>query len=95
MIAFDCGSSKLHKNGFFFFFSIADINECDDKEPNNCTSNQFCVNDVGSYHCSCLEGYQLDGVACVPNQAAPKLSLAISLTIGKLVVALWQTFFFS
>ena len=20
MIAFDCGSSKLHKNGFFFFF---------------------------------------------------------------------------
>ena len=82
MIAFDCGSSKLHKNGFFF--SIADINECDGKEPNNCTSNQFCVNDVGSCHCSCLEGYHLDGEACVPNQAASKLSLAISLTIGKL-----------
>nr|POE65814.1 wall-associated receptor kinase 5 [Quercus suber] len=59
-----------------------DINECDIKEPNNCTSNQFCVNDVGSYHCLCLEGYHLDGKACVPNQAAPKLSLAISLTIG-------------
>ncbi|XP_075650551.1 wall-associated receptor kinase 2-like [Castanea sativa] len=59
-----------------------DINECDVKEANNCTSNQFCVNDVGSYHCSCLKGYHLDGGACVPNQAAPKLSLAISLTIG-------------
>ncbi|XP_050254640.1 wall-associated receptor kinase 2-like [Quercus robur] len=59
-----------------------DINECDVKEPNNCTSNQFCVNDVGLYHCSCLEGYHLDREACVPNQAAPKLSLAISLTIG-------------
>ena len=69
---------------FFFFFSIADIDECDGKEPNNCTSNQFCVNDVGSHHCPCWEGYHLYGVACVPNQAASKLSLAIGLTIGKL-----------
>ncbi|KAM4070174.1 hypothetical protein ACB094_12G144600 [Castanea mollissima] len=59
-----------------------DINECDVEEPNNCTSNQFCVNEVGSYHCSCFEGYRLDGKACVANQVAPKLSLAISLTIG-------------
>nr|XP_023873297.1 wall-associated receptor kinase 2-like [Quercus suber] len=66
-----------------------DINECDVKEPNNCTSNQFCVNDVGSYHCSCLEGYyyHLDGQTCVPNQASPKLSLAISLTIDRIEAA--------
>ena len=84
MIAFDSGTSKLLINGFFFFFST-DINECDVKELNNCTSTQFCVNDVGSYRCLCIEGYNLDGKACVPNQPAPKLSLAISLTIGKYI----------
>ncbi|KAK7840421.1 wall-associated receptor kinase 4 [Quercus suber] len=78
----------LYLMGFFEYkhneskYPLHHINECDVKEPNNCTSNQFCVNDVGSYHCSCLEGYHLDGEACVPNQAVPKLSLAISLTIG-------------
>ena len=81
---------------FLFILYITNINECDVKELNSCTSTQFCVNDVGSYNCLCIEGYNnLDGETCVRNQSAPKLSLAISLTIGKLVVALWQTFFFS
>ena len=40
-----------------------DINECD---QNNGKCNQICVNEVGSYHCECKSGYQLDqaGFSC-------------------------------
>nr|POF21369.1 wall-associated receptor kinase 5 [Quercus suber] len=60
-----------------------DIDECDAKEVNNCTSHQYCVNKLGSYHCSCIKGYHSVGEACVLDQFAPnKSSLAIILTIG-------------
>ena len=35
---------------------ITDINECSD---NNGGCNHYCNNTIGSYYCSCKEGYQL------------------------------------
>ena len=34
-----------------------DLNECG---TNNGGCNQTCINDVGSYHCACINGYTLD-----------------------------------
>ncbi|KAM3730800.1 hypothetical protein ACB098_12G113600 [Castanea mollissima] len=58
------------------------INECEAKELNNCTSYQYCVNELGSYNCSCMEGYHSYGKACVPDQS----SLTIKLTVGGILL---------
>ncbi|KAL4596062.1 hypothetical protein ACB092_12G137200 [Castanea dentata] len=76
-----CNCMVGHNGNPYLKYGCQDINECDVKELNNCTSTQVCVNDIGSYHCLCIEGYNnLDGEARVPNRPAPKLPLAISLT---------------
>ncbi|XP_052261571.1 mucin-like protein isoform X5 [Dreissena polymorpha] len=36
-----------------------DLNECNDARTHNC--DQECINDLGSYHCACNNGYQLKG----------------------------------
>ncbi|XP_072047055.1 uncharacterized protein [Amphiura filiformis] len=58
-----CGGcpSGLMGDGFKCF----DFNECADEIANDC--NQTCTNNLGSYQCSCYEGYQLhiDNKACL------------------------------
>ncbi len=46
--------------------SLTDINEC---AENNGGCNGECVNTVGSYKCSCLDGYKKDVVTskCIGN----------------------------
>ena len=44
------------------FFS--DINECDEYSLNNCSENANCTDTIGSYECTCLEGYSGDGISC-------------------------------
>ena len=71
---------------FIYYFIITDINECEAKELNNCTSYQYCVNELGNYNCSCMEGYHSYGKACVPDQfASNESSLSIKLTVGKYI----------
>ncbi|KAK7819978.1 wall-associated receptor kinase 1 [Quercus suber] len=71
-------------NSFVLICKLSfDINECVFKDLNNCKSNQDCINEPGSYRCSCIGGYHPDGEACVADQPAPKSSLAINLTVGK------------
>lgn len=43
-----------------------DIDEC---QSNNGNCDQICVNEVGTYHCDCRSGYQLEfsGVKCQGN----------------------------
>ena len=36
---------------------LSDINEC---TTDNGGCNQTCVNEVGSYHCDCDDGFELD-----------------------------------
>ena len=87
VIAFGYCTSQLLLIDFFFnfFFTITDINECVFKDLNNCKSNQDCINEPGSYRCSCIGGYHPDGEACIADQPAPKSSLAINLTVGKYI----------
>ena len=42
---------------------LVDLDEC---ATNNGGCNQTCVNEIGSYHCSCIQGYSLDedGLGC-------------------------------
>ncbi|KAL4596063.1 hypothetical protein ACB092_12G137300 [Castanea dentata] len=68
------------------YLSCQDINECEAKELNNCTSYQYCVNELGSYNCSCMEGYHSYGKACVPDQSSLTIKLTVGIGVGLLVL---------
>ena len=42
---------------------FTDIDECD-TGMNNCDQNANCTNKVGSFECSCKDGYTGNGVSC-------------------------------
>ena len=43
-----------------------DLDECnDDWASNNCDTNAQCVNTFGSYNCSCISGFEGDGLNCL------------------------------
>ena len=47
------------------FIIHADVNECLLPDLNNCTGSEVCDNIVGSFRCSCVEGYKKsDGGSC-------------------------------
>lgn len=46
----------------FVFFLIADIDEC--SSGHRCHNNATCQNTVGSYTCTCVNGYTGDGINC-------------------------------
>ena len=46
-------------------YLVADINECELGDAYCSSALAVCVNKVGSYSCTCIEGYQGDGVVCV------------------------------
>ena len=43
---------------------ISDIDECKLDSANDCDDNAQCTNNVGSYTCTCNEGYSGDGKNC-------------------------------
>ena len=51
--------------GLFVTFHLYDSasNECEDGS-NNCHENANCVDLVGSYKCTCMEGYRGTGFEC-------------------------------
>ena len=44
-----------------------DVDECNDTALNYC--DHYCMNSIGSYNCSCDDGYRLssDGHTCLGN----------------------------
>ena len=46
------------------FYISLDVNECLDEANNNCDEQAECQNNVGSYACVCVDGYEGDGVNC-------------------------------
>ena len=52
----------FHVNIFQYLFH-PDIDECS-TEIHNCAARAICTNTNGSYTCTCIEGYEGDGVNC-------------------------------
>ena len=44
--------------------TCSDIDECFNDTLNNCHDNATCTDTVGSFECSCEEGFTGDGVNC-------------------------------
>ena len=55
----------------------SDLNECI-KKTHYCDQSAFCTNKLGSYECTCSQGYVGDGFACY-RYASKIFSLAIFL----------------
>ena len=58
-----CTGRNKTKLMYVFIYSFIDTNEC---LLNNGGCTQWCTNTIGSYHCDCRSGYQLnsDGISC-------------------------------
>ncbi len=48
----------------YLLYVFLDINECND-DMDNCDPNAECINTLGSFTCSCNQGYSGDGVSCI------------------------------
>lgn len=63
-----------------------DINECDDLVNPPCTSTSNCINNPGSFSCSCPEGYYGDGTAtgfgCILVPRLPVVKSKNNIAIG-------------
>lgn len=59
----DLGTNQGHH----FYVYVADINECAEGSD-NCHQNAYCINNAGSYSCTCWAGYTGDGVTCTAIQ---------------------------
>ena len=47
---------------------ITDIDECADDGSNNCDSDRaMCTNEIGSFNCSCNDGFSGNGTFCEGN----------------------------
>ena len=44
-----------------------DIDECSTGD-HNCTQNQWCVNEPGTFNCECFSGYELVNGVCKGNE---------------------------
>ena len=68
-------------------FVTTDIDEC--KKGNICQENQNCFNEVGSYHCSCIDGYHMASGECVPNSQSgqPTIYLAVGGYIYRMSIS--------
>ena len=47
-------------------FVVSDIDECEDG-THNCDVNAVCINTLGSYNCTCKDGFYGDGINCIGN----------------------------
>ncbi|OMO83359.1 hypothetical protein COLO4_22575 [Corchorus olitorius] len=69
-----------------------DINECKNSTLNDCEKPEYCINQLGSYNCSCPKGYYGDGTkdgkGCIRNQPnqIPMLHIALGVSISSVAV---------
>ena len=52
----------FHRNLFF----VLDVDECT-KGTHSCDVNAVCANTLGSYNCTCKDGFYGDGINCTGN----------------------------
>ena len=46
---------------------LLDINECSTGD-HNCTQNQRCINEPGTFNCECFSGHELVNGVCKGNE---------------------------
>lgn len=65
-VSFTWGFSvfKYQRIDQILMFSCIDIDECASLEINVCDDNALCMNTIGSYSCSCKDGYEKRGGIC-------------------------------
>jgi mannan endo-1,4-beta-mannosidase len=66
----DCSATRVNGRegtGYEGISCNVDINECA-RGTANCSPNAACVNTVGSYLCSCYQGFKGDGKTCVETE---------------------------
>ncbi|XP_047306634.1 putative wall-associated receptor kinase-like 16 [Impatiens glandulifera] len=78
---------------------LINVNECQASNP--CYLNSTCANSVGSFSCSCLEGFEGDGLkngtGCSPkikSNDSTTLIIVLSVTIGLLVLVVAGSFIY-
>ena len=57
----------FHSFDTFFttqILSTTDVDECQRSDLNKCHEKAACSNNIGSYHCTCLDGYFGNGTHC-------------------------------
>lgn len=57
-----------------------DVNECL-TNISNCDMNAVCNNNIGSYGCSCLSGYQGNGFVCEGEDINRSLSFSTLIVL--------------
>ena len=83
---FICTSKKSHfvilnfTNVIMLFtLSFADIDECVMSNLNNCSMYANCTDTIGSYECTCSEGFTGDGFTCHGRLENPSNNFALIL----------------
>ena len=60
----DKNRNDYWKHSFFFFAERpTDVNECEEG-THSCHGDATCTNTIGSYSCSCVDGFSGDGKQC-------------------------------
>ena len=62
----------------FFYHLSSDVDECV-AGTHQCDVNAACINSIGSYACSCNNGYMGDGITC-----SGMYSLSLHMTVMEL-----------
>ena len=62
------------------FVPTSDINECATDQP--CDGNAVCTDTVGSYTCTCAEGFTGDGVTCTSTAGTGESSGSEGIEVG-------------
>ena len=62
--------------------SILDVDECQDTDVHNCSTNAWCVNEVGSFACHCRTGYDGDGATCTRKSSVSRRNFEMTLCLS-------------